>query len=145
MTSLSHLTDAELLSRADIELDPLARTDLERELLRRLEASIEGADTFAATTAALDEHNFDDTDAAELLARAAEHGLDAEDVHTLGQALVFGAANGAELLQTLNEAGYDNAAALKKDLQLAETFSALATDAGDVFARLSTLTATTQE
>lgn len=35
MTTLTHLSDAELLRHAEAQLDPLTSTDLERELIRR--------------------------------------------------------------------------------------------------------------
>lgn len=80
-----------------------------------------------------------------MLDSAAEFDLDSDDIRKLGEAVIFSASNTAELLSAIGEAGYDNAAALKADLQLAEKFSALASDAGDVFTRLSELAAATNE
>ena len=125
---LRTLTNAELARYADSQINELTSTALEVELLRRLEAR-------AA----------DDAEEEAVLERAAEYDLDADDIRKLGAALIVNTTNSAELLTTLAEAGYENAAALKDDLQLAEKFSALACDAGDVLTRLSELAAATNE
>lgn len=125
---LRTLTNAELAHYADSQINELTSTALEVELLRRLE-----------------ERAADDDEEEAVLERAAEYDLDADDIRKLGAALIVNATNSAELLTTLAEAGYENAAALKDDLQLAEKFSALACDAGDVLTRLSELAAATNE
>jgi len=125
---LRMLTDEELARYARNQFNDLTSTPLELELLRRLE---ERAADGAEEEAVLD--------------RAAEFDLDADGIRKLGEALILNATNTAELLSTLGEAGYENAAALKADLQLAEKFSALACDAGDVLTRLSELAAATNE
>lgn len=125
---LRTLANAELARYADSQTNELTSTALEVELLRRLEAR-------AA----------DDAEEEAVLERAAEYDFDADDIRKLGAALIVNATNSAELLTTLAEAGYENAAALKDDLQLAEKFSALACDAGDVLTRLSELAAATNE
>ncbi|MBW8461289.1 hypothetical protein [Acidovorax sp.] len=125
---LRTLANAELARYADSQTNELTSTALEVELLRRL----------AARAA-------DDAEEEAVLERAAEYDFDADDIRKLGAALIVNATNSAELLTTLAEAGYENAAALKDDLQLAEKFSALACDAGDVLTRLSELAAATNE
>ena len=139
------LSNDELARYADSQINELTSTALEVELLRRLEALVEAEAGVAAVSAVVAEHDFSDEDAAEILDLAAEHDLDADGIRQLGKALILGPTNSAELLSTLTEAGYDNAAALKADLQLAENFSALACDAGDVLTRLSELAAATNE
>lgn len=125
---LQMLTNSELARFAHSQINELTSTELEIELLRRLEARAG-----------------DDEEETAVLDRAAEYDLDADGIRKLGEALILNASNTAELLSTLGEAGYDNAAALKTDLQLAENFSALACDAGDVLTRLSELAAATNE
>lgn len=120
---LPMLSNEELLRIASAEIDELTSTPLELELLHR----------FAAL---LDEQND------ELVATADEFDIDHKALRQLGEALILDASNSAQLLSAIGEAGYDNVAALKADLDLAETFSSLACDAGDVFSRLSTLTET---
>lgn len=122
---LQMLTNEELARYARAEFNELTSTPLELELLRRLE-----------------ERAADDEEEEAMLARASEYDLDADGIRKLGEALILDASNSAELLSAIGEAGYDNAAALKADLELAEKFAALACDAGDVFSRLSTLTET---
>ncbi|RYH63619.1 MAG: hypothetical protein EON54_07755 [Alcaligenaceae bacterium] len=125
---LRTLTNAELARYANSQINELTSTALEVELLRRLE-----------------ERAADDAEEEAVLERAAEYDLDADGISKLGEALILNATNSAELLSAIGEAGYDNAAALKADLQLAEKFSALACDAGDVLTRLSELAAATNE
>lgn len=142
---LHMLTNAELARYAHSQLNTLTSTALEVELLRRLESLTDAEENVALTSDAVAEHDFTDKDAAEILDLVAKHDLGADGVRKLGEALILNASNTAELLSTLGEAGYDNATALKTDLQLVEAFSALACDAGDVFTRLSELTAKTNE
>lgn len=125
---LRTLTNAELARYANSQINELTSTALEVELLRRLE-----------------ERAADDDQEEAVLERAAEYDLDADGISKLGEALILNATNSAELLSAIGEAGYDNATALKADLQLAENFSALACDAGDVLTRLSELAAATNE
>lgn len=142
---LRTLTNAELARYADSQINELTSTALEIELLRRFVELTDAEEGVASVSAAVAEHDFTDEDAAEILDLVAEHDLDADGISKLGAALIVNATNSAELLTTLAEAGYENAAALKDDLQLAEKFSALACDAGDVLTRLSELAATTNE
>lgn len=142
---LRTLTNAELARYADSQINELTSTALEVELLRRLVALTDAESGIVAISESVAEHDFTDEDAAEILDRAAEYDLDADGIRNLGAALIVNATNSAELLTTLAEAGYENAAALKDDLQLAENFSALACDAGDVLTRLSELAAATNE
>lgn len=121
--NLSSVPTNELLRRAYAELDELTSTDLERELLRRLEtaeAQMEEAEGF--------------------LALAAEYDLTAEDVRSIIEAHPGTAKELAELLALLDEHGVLFIGELKTLLTQADNFRSLANDAGDVFSRLHTLT-----
>lgn len=139
---LRTLTNAELLRIAYAEYSELTSTSLELELLRRLEEAIGANDDVANTVEKLAEHEFGDLEAAEILERAAEHEFDADGLNKLGEALIFNASNSALLLSAIGEAGFDSPAEVKREFELAQRFRALANDAGDMFARLSTLTET---
>lgn len=122
---LRTLTNAELARYANNQINELTSTALEVELLRRLE-----------------ERAADDAEEEAVLERAAEFDLDADGIRKLGEALILNASNSAELLSAIGEAGFDSAAEVKREFTLAQQFRALASDAGDAFARLSTLTET---
>ena len=125
--------------RADF--DPIVNTPLESFLLDWVESLVDEVDS-------------------DLSIEAENHGLDAEDIKALGEALIEDADNTVALLsvigkagtdvdelkgvfaliEVLDEAGIDTPETLKARLALADQFRALANDAGDVFSRLTELT-----
>jgi hypothetical protein len=126
-TNLSLMTNDQLVTVAHAEYNPLTSTDLELELIKRLEIAIDAEDD--SVTAA-----------------AADVSLIAEDIRALGDAVITNTNITVALLRIVAEAGYDTPEDLKTDLELLTKFRALANDAGDVFARLSDLSqSTTQE
>lgn len=126
--NLSSVPTNELLRRAYAELDELTSTDLERELLRRLEtaeAQMEEAEGFLALTD--------------------EYYLSAEEARAIIEAHPGTAKELAELLALLDEHGVLFIGELKTLLTQADNFRSLANDAGDVFSRLHSLTEQIQE
>jgi hypothetical protein len=138
--NLNALSDREFLRYANAQLDDLTSTDVERELLRRLEAT--------------------DT---ELYEAAGEADLTADELTSLAQAMEgFAVKEVTELLGVMLEASietkpliailrlFEKAGITEPDefeaeLKLADQFRKLANDAGDLFNRLHTLTEETQE
>lgn len=138
--NLNTLSDREFLRYAHNQLDDLTSTDVERELLRRLEAT--------------------DT---ELFEAASEAEFTADELTNLSQAMEgFTAKEVTELLgvmleadievkpliatlKALDAAGIAEVDELKEALEFAAKFQAIANDAGDVFTRLTTLISETQE
>jgi len=125
---LPMLTNEELARYARAEFNELTSTPLELELLRRLE-----------------QRAADDEEEMAVLARTAEYDIDADGIRKLGEALILDASNSAQLLSAIGEAGFDSPAEVKRKFELAQQFRTLANDAGDVFARLTTLTTTATE
>lgn len=123
---MAQMDHGHLIAAVHCETDPLTSTALERELLARLEACV-------------DEH--DDA----LIEVAEAYDFAAEDIKTLGDALIENAPVTAALLKALDAAGIHDPEALTSRLTLAEQFCALADDAGDVFTRLAQLTPTTEQ
>lgn len=126
--NLRILSNEEFLRYAYTQIDDLTSSDIERELLRRLEtaeAQMEEAEGF--------------------LALAAEYDLTAEDVRSIIEAHPGTAKELAELLALLDEHGVLFIGELKTLLTQADNFRSLANDAGDVFSRLHSLTEQIQE
>lgn len=115
------MDDRHLVASIYAEQDPLTSSAAEIELLARFEAL-------------LDEKNEDLTEAAD------EFEFDAKQIKALGDALIQNTDNTVALLEALGDAGIDDPASLKADLDLVKKFRALTEDAGDVFTRLSQLT-----
>ena len=122
---MAQMDHGHLIAAVHCEIDALASTDLERELLARLEA-------------ALDAHD------GALVQTAEAYDFTAKDIKVLGEALIEDTAVTVALLNVLGAAGIHDPEALKSRLSLANQFYALADDAGDVFARLAQLTTTTE-
>ena len=114
------MDDAHLVSAIEAELDPLASTDIERELLSRFETKIDG-----------------DADYAEIIAVIDEFEIEAKELRELADARIGDAT--LAILKVISDAGIDSADSLQAELDLAKSFSALAEDAGDTITRLSQL------
>ena len=125
-TLMAQMDYGHFLAAGDCEIGPLTSTDLERELLARLEVL-------------LNDHDGELTQAAE------KYDLSAEDIKTLGDALIEDTTVTVALLKVLAAASIDDPDTLKSRLALAQQFHALAEDAGDVFTRRARLTTPTNE
>lgn len=138
--NLRTLSYDELLRYAVSEIDDLTSSDLERELLRRLEAI--DTDAFNATQ----ELEFTSED----LRKLAEAG---EDLGIDEQALVLKAVNDGLLsvgnvvqaLQIIADQGIEHPDDLKEVFAFARKWQSIANDAGDVIDRINTLINETQE
>lgn len=106
--------------RADF--DPLVNTPLEAFLIDWIESLVDTEDSDAP-----------------LIEAAAEHDLEPEGITKLGDALIEDTDNTVAILGAIGEAGIDRPESLKAELELANKFRALASDAGDVFTRLTSL------
>lgn len=126
--NLSSVPTNELLRRAYAEIDLLTSTDLERELLRRLEASEENM-----------------REAEGFLALVHEYDLTSEETRSIIEAHPSSSKVLAELLSMLSDRGITDADDLKALIKRVDDFRSLANDAGDLFSRLHTLIEETQE
>lgn len=138
--NLRTLSDSEFLRYAHTQINDLTSTDVERELLRRLEATdtelfeAAGEAGFVAdelTNLAQAMEGFTTERVIELLGVMLELNIDAKPL--------------IEMLRHLDKAGITEADELKEELELANKFKSLANDAGDVLTRLTTLITETQE
>ena len=139
---LKAMNDQHAVNALRADFDPIVNTPLESFLLDWVEALVDEVDS-------------------DLSIEAENHGLDAEDIKALGEALIEDADNTVALLgvihkagisdvdtlngvfaliEVLDEAGIDTPETLKAQLALADQFRTLANDAGDVFSRLTELT-----
>lgn len=114
------MDDRHLVASIYAEQDPLTSSAAEIELLARFEAL-------------LDEQDEDLKEAAD------EYELDAKQIKAIGDALILNTDTTVALLSAIGDAGIDDPALLKAELELAKKFRALTEDAGDVFTRLSQL------
>ncbi len=130
----------EFLRYANTQIDDLTSSDLERELLRRLEAV--DTDTFNATQ----ELEFTSEDLRRL-AEAGEPFTTDEMVDLMNAANNSGFAIGniVQFLDLLAGAEVEDPDDLKDTLAFATNFQTIANDAGDVITRLNTLITETQE
>lgn len=138
--NLNTLSDREFLRYANAQLDDLTSTDVERELLRRLEAT--DTDTFEAAQ----EMEFSGDDLRRL--GEAFEGFTIDEVVDLLGAMLAADVEAKSLigiLPLLDKAGITESDELKEALEFATKFQAIANDAGDVFTRLTTLITETQE
>lgn len=133
MTQFAILTNEELVRHADLALDPLTSTDLERELLRRLETLVGENGLAAAALDVLDDFNFDvtKTEGVEQIRDSLQFAVD------------FNPKSYRPLLDALVDHDIDTAAALIKRLELATAFESIANDAGDTLALLQDLITST--
>lgn len=138
--NLRTLSDSEFLRYANSQMDDLTSSDVERELLRRLEAI--DTDTFEAATelgfTGDDLRNLNEAHA-ELSTKEVVELLDAASSTNISQIELI------LILKVLNDADITEADELKESLEFAAKFQAIANDAGDVFTRLTTLITDTQE
>lgn len=125
-TLMAQMYHGHFVAAVHCEIDPLTSTVLERELLARLEALL-------------------DEDQGNLSQAAEEYDLGAEDIKTLGDALIEDTTVTVALLKVLAAASIDDPDTLRGRLALAEQFHALAKEAGDVFTRLAQLTTLIKE
>lgn len=129
-TTLSHFTDDKLLRHVENERDPLTSTDAEVELVQRFTNLLDEQAANAKRIEILDDHGFED---------------DADLEKSLALFNEFEALDIRSLLEAITAAGIDNAEQLKARLAIADQFDGIASDAGDLFTRLESLIATTQE
>lgn len=122
---LPSLSDDELVRHAENVADSLTQSDMERELLRRLEARVAN-----------------DTDP--LVQLAEEFELDAEELRNLLESHPGDLRDYKQLLDKLNECDIHTRDQLDEHLERARAFWDLAQDAGDVFSRLAELAAKTE-
>ncbi len=138
--NLRTLSDQEFLRFAHNQIDDLTSTDVEREALRRLEAT----DTELFEAASEAEFTADELTN---LAQAME-GFTVKEVTELLGAMLESSIDVKpliEILKVLDDASITEPDELKEALEFADKFQAIANDAGDVLARLSTLVSETQE
>ena len=122
------MDDAHLLASARAEIDPLTSTALELELLDRFERLLDEASEHKPVADLLEEY---------------EVGTD--DMRAVIDSHPASLKDQAALLSLLNDQEIHEPDQLKALLDTSDEFRALASDAGDVFTRLSELAASTQE
>lgn len=130
MSRLRHLTDDELLRHAEAAQDPLTTTEYEAELIKRFSNVIDERIANAAFIEVLDDHSIYEAD---------------ELKKSLTLLAEFDALDIRSLLEAITAAGIETAEGLKARLAIADKFDGIANDAGDLFDRLTSLIATTQE
>lgn len=138
--NLSTLDTATLLRHAYAELDDLTSSDLERELLRRLEAT--DTDAFEAAT----ELGFTGDDLRKL--GEAMEGFTTEEVTDLLGVMLemdIDAKPVIEMLRLLDKAGITEPDELQVQIDLAKKFQDVANDMAEVLPRLTALINETQE
>lgn len=118
---MNSMDDRHLVASIYAEQDPLTSSAAEIELLARFEALLDEQDEY-------------------LKEAADEYELDAKQIKAIGDALILNTDTTVALLSAIGDAGIDDPALLKAELELAKKFRALTEDAGDVFTRLSQLT-----
>ena len=131
------LTDSELARHADLAMDPLTTTDLERELLRRFSERTDAAAEWAGIADVIENFNIDHTTTAgiEQVSDALQFQADHGDLkHSL--------ANARALLDTLTEFDIDTPEALRKQLDRLSKFDQVVQDLADPITTLQTLVTT---
>lgn len=126
LTTLGLMDAQHAINTLRAEHNPLTSTPLEAHLIDWIEQLVEREDP-------------------ELTAAMENYSLEPKDIEHLGSALIQSAANTVAILEAVGEAGIDSPSSLSAALALAAKFRALASDAGDVFTRLTALATTTQE
>lgn len=127
MSILASLTDEEIVRRAHVELDPLTSTELEQELLRRLELSIGEAEGTAALLRACDDAGVTEAFEFEALKKVADK---VDEFH-----------DAVELLEVLADFDYEPGP-LRKALERLEKFDRALQDLVEPLATLQTLATT---
>ena len=128
---MAQMSDVELIRAASVETNDITSTALELELLTRLENANEAL-------AAAEEHEaFGDL--------ATEFRMTPAALRELLESHAGTTDEMSKLLALLNDEDIHQPEQLRALIDFHNTFKALANDAGDVFARLSTLATATQE
>jgi hypothetical protein len=127
------LTDDELARHADLAMDPLTTTDLERELLRRFSEQTDTAAEFAGLTEMLEDFNIDHTATADIeqVRDALQFQTDRDDL-----------ANTRALLGVLVGFDIDTPEELRKRLDRLSKFDQVMQDLADPITTLQTLVTT---
>lgn len=138
--NLRILSNNEFLRYASNEIDDLTSSEIERELLRRMEA------VDFETLQAIEESEFSVDELINVL--EAMEPLDLRNTIKLLNAITNSNIDTGALLEfikLMDESGITEADELKEALELAQKFRAIANDVGDAFTRLTTLVTETQE
>lgn len=123
---LSALTDAELARHAEISLDDLTSTEMERELIKRFHALIEESAGAMSVINALE-----------------DHGIDVDDAKALSDAVDY--VNDCEpkvyrpLIEVLTEFDIDDAKVLREALQRDKDIPDVLDDLTEPLARLAAI------
>ena len=127
------LTDSELVNHADLAMDPLTTTDLERELLRRFEAKVDTEIGYAGISEVLDEFSVDYTETAgiEQVREALQFQYEHDNLTRV-----------RTLLDTLALFDIDTPEALRKQLDRLSKFDQVMQDLADPITTLQTLVTT---
>jgi len=137
--NLRTLSDSEFLRYANNQLDEFTTSEIERELLRRLE------DTDTELFEVANESELTASDLSRLV-EALEGFTVSEVTEMLGVLLEasIGVKHLTSIVRLLEHAGITEPDECKTMLELADKFRKIANDAGDIFTRLHTLTEETQ-
>lgn len=128
------LTDSELACHADLAMDPLTTTDLERELLRRFEAQVDLGLQFSGITEVTEDFNIDHTTTS---------GIEQVRAALQFQADHDGALDNIRaLLNVLVSFDIDTPEALRKQLDRLSKFDQVMQDLADPITTLQTLVTT---
>ena len=120
---LRTLSNEELVRIASHEVNDLTSSALEIELLSRLEQVIDTVEP-----------------AEELMALTTDYGIDNAQVRSLLESHPSSVSEMTDLLKALNDEDIHTVDQLKQLISFHKEFQALASDAGDVFERLSIFT-----
>ena len=121
---LPSLSDAELCAHVDATLDSMTSTEIERELLKRLEARVEH-------------------DTTPLIQLAEEFDIDPEALRAVLEAHPGDLNDYKALLAKLSDYDIHTVAQLEEQIERSRKFYDIANDAGDALARLAALAAET--
>jgi hypothetical protein len=121
------LSDTELLSHAQYQVNDLTSSVLEIELLKRFEEKIDEAIDNDPLLKVLDDYGVEEADELK------------QKLGFFNEFEEFEELDCRALLEAITAAGIDTAESLKARLARADEFDAIANDAGDLFARLNTL------
>lgn len=139
--NLRTLSDDEFLRYAHNQIDDLTSTDVERELLRRLEAV-----DLQLLLQVIENSEHTRTDLVDMI--DAFEDLDFRNTikllkHISQSAIDTGAL--IELIKVMDNSAITEPAELKEEIELAKKFRGIANEVGDTFTRLTTLVTETQE
>ena len=121
---LPSLSDAELCAHVDATLDSMTSTEIERELLKRLEARVEH-------------------DTTPLIQLAEEFDIDPEALRAVLEAHPGDLNDYKALLAKLSDYDIHTVAQLEEQIERSRKFYDIANDAGDALSRLAALAAET--